>query len=159
MILYLTKPGLQLNKKGGKLIVRDSEQQQEMLFPWASIDGIVIFSRVQLTTDVITTCLREKIPVFFITGNGKYLGKLEPLDYKNVEVLYRQIGCALDEKCSLKYAKIFINAKINNSKVMLLRWRRLWRKEVLVSDIVDKLNSYLSQLKNAHDIGFVRGIE
>ena len=159
MILYLTKPGTQLNKKGGKLVIRDSEQQQEMLVPWALIDGIVIFSRIQLTTDVITTCLREKIPVFFITGHGKYLDKLDSLEYKNVEVLYRQIGCALDGGCSLKYAKVFVGAKIHNSKVMLQRWKRLWKKDISVEDVVDKLTYYLTQLDDATDIAFVRGIE
>ncbi len=159
MIIYVTKPWTQLNKKWGKLVIWDPEERQERLVPWALIDGIVIFSRIQLTTDVITTCLREKIPVFFITGNWKYLGKLESLDYKNVEVLYRQIGCALDKDCSLKYARTFVYSKIYNSKVMLQRWQRLSAKNIDVQDIIDTLNNHLKQVKDPSDISFLRGVE
>ncbi len=159
MIVYLTKPWSQLNKKGGKLVIWDPEKKQERLVPWALIDWIVIFSRIQLTTDVITTCLREKIPVFFITWNWKYLWKLESLELKNVEVLYKQIWCALNEGCCLKYSKIFIKSKIHNSKVMLQRWKRLSDKVVKIEDIVETLNYYLKKIEEVGSLDELRGLE
>ncbi len=159
MILYLTKPWIQLNKKGWKLVIWDSEEKQERLVPWALIDWIVIFSRIQLTTDVITTCLREKIPVFFITWNWKYLWKLESLDFKNVEVLYKQIWCAMNEECCLKYAKIFIKSKIYNSKVMLQRWKRLADRKVDINDIVETLNYYLKEIEKVDNLDSLRWLE
>ena len=124
MILFFTKHWLQVNKKWGRFIVYDFEKKQEQSVPIASVDAIVIFARVQLTTDVLTTCLREEIPVFFIIWNWKYLWKLDSLNVKNVELLYKHIWCALNKDCALKYAKTFIKSKIYNSKIMLKRWQR-----------------------------------
>jgi CRISPR/Cas system-associated endonuclease Cas1 len=59
-----------------------------------------------------------------------------------VEVLYKHIKCALNEKCSLKYSKIFIESKIHNSKIMLKRWSRLSTTNEKVDDIVKKLEYF-----------------
>ena len=159
MILYLIKHGIQINKKWGKLIIYDNEEKYERLIPIWLLDAIVLFARVQLTTDVITTCLREKIPVFFIMWNWKYLWKLDTLEVKNVDLLYKHISCALNENCCLKYSKIFIKSKIYNSKVMLKRWAKLSTNEVKVDDIVEKLNFYLNSVENTESIEWLRWIE
>jgi CRISPR-associated protein Cas1 len=115
-----------------------------------------VFSKVQLTSDVINTCLREKIPVFFVTGNGRYLGKLDSLEYRNVEVLYKQISCAMSEECSLKYAKIFIKSKIHNSKVMLQRRRKKSDRVVEIDDVLESLNYYLKQIEEVDNLDSLR---
>jgi len=159
MLLYLTKPWLQVNKSWWKLVVFDNEEKQEKIIPIAVIDAIVVFSRIQLTTDVLTTCLREKIPVFFIVWNGKYLWKLDSLEPRNVELLYKQIGCALDESCCLKYSKIFIKSKIHNSKVMLKRWQKWSWKVVDVEETIKSLDYYLKQIDKVDNLESLRGYE
>ena len=159
MILYLVQHWLQLNKRGWKFVIYDSNQQSEKIVPIWLIDAIVLFARIQLTTDVMTACLREKIPVFFIVWNGKYLWKLDSLEVKNVEVLYKHISCALDERCSLKYAKKFITSKIFNSKIMLKRWARLSTKKVNIDDIVEKLEIFIKNIENAKSIDKLRWYE
>ena len=159
MLLYLIKHWLQVNKKWWKFVIYDNEEKQERIVPIGIIDAIVLFSRVQLTTDVLTACLREQIPVFFIVWNGKYLGKLDSLEVKNVELLYKHIWCAMDEKCCLKYSKIFIKSKIHNSKVMLRRWTKWSGKVVDVEDTIKSLDYYLQEIENTDSLESVRGYE
>jgi len=159
MILYITKAGIQLNKRWWKFILYDNQEQAEKIIPIWLVDSIVLFSRVQLTTDVITVCLREQIPVFFINGNGKYLWKLDSLQIKNVELLYKHIWCALDEKCCLKYSKIFIKSKIYNSKVMLRRWLRYNWTAINIDGIISKLDNFLLEIDRTDNIDSLRAYE
>ncbi len=159
MLLYLTKPWLQVNKSWWKLVVYDNEEKQEKIIPIAVIDAIVVFARVQLTTDVLTACLREKIPVFFIVWNGKYLGKLDSLEVKNVELLYKHIWCTLNKDCSLKYSKIFIKSKIYNSKIMLKRWQKWSWKVVDIDETIKSLNYYLIEIDRVDNLDSLRGYE
>ena len=159
MILYLIKPWLQVNKKWWKFVIYDSEEKYERVTPIWLIDAIVVFSRIQLTTDVLTACLREQIPVFFIVWNGKYLWKLDSLQIKNVELLYKHIWCALNEDCCLKYSKIFIKSKIYNSKIMLKRWGRWNWKSVNIDDVITKLNFFLEEIGNIWNLDALRWYE
>lgn len=159
MILYLIKPWLQVNKKWWKFVIYDSEEKYERVTPIWLIDAIVVFSRIQLTTDVLTACLREQIPVFFIVWNGKYLWKLDSLQIRNVELLYKHIWCALNEDCCLKYSKIFIKSKIHNSKIMLKRWARWNWKSVNIDDVITKLNFFLEEIKNVWNLDTLRWYE
>ena len=159
MLLYLTQPWLQINKSWWKFIVFDNEKKEEKIIPISLVDAIVVFARVQLTTDVLTACLREQIPVFFIVGNGKYLWKLDSLETKNVELLYKHIWCALNEECCLKYSKIFIKSKIHNSKVMLKRWSKWSWKIVNVDETIKSLDYYLQQVDKAESLNSLRWYE
>ena len=159
MILYLVQHWLQINKRWWKFVIYDSNQQAEKIVPIWLVDAMVVFSRIQLTTDVLTTCIREKIPVFFIVWWWKYLWKLDNLEPKNVEVLYKHIKCALNEKCSLKYSKIFIESKIHNSKIMLKRWSRLSTTNEKVDDIVKKLEYFYKLADNCWNLDELRWIE
>ena len=159
MILYLIKPWLQVNKKGWKFVIYDSEEKSERITPIWLIDAIVVFSRIQLTTDVLNACIREKISVFFIVWNWKYLWKLDSLEPKNVELLYKHIWCALNDVCSLKYSKVFIKSKIHNSKIMLKRWAKWSWKPVDIDDIVEKLSLFLKEVENTENLDELRWYE
>lgn len=128
MFLYLTTNGLCLYKDGGRFIIKNptSNEESESQVPISLIEGIVIFGRIQLSTDVIKACLKGKIPVFFLSKTGSFFGKLDSLEVKNVDLLYKHIKASMDPEISLAYAKIFIQSKIHNSRVMLQRWRRFY---------------------------------
>ena len=159
MLLYLVKNWTQVNKSWWKLIIYDNTEKQEKIVPIWLVDAIVVFARVQLTTDVLTACLREKIPVFFVVWNGKYLGKLDSLEVKNVELLYKHIWCALNENCSLKYSKIFIKSKIHNSKIMLKRWQKWSWKVVSVDETIKSLDYYIMEIDRVDNLDSLRWYE
>lgn len=124
MFLYLIKKSLQLNKEGGKIIITDNETKVIRKIPFNTIEGVVIFWRIQLTTDVITSFLKSQIPVFFLSTSGNYFWKLDSLELKNVELLYKHIEASTNIYTSLQYARTIIAAKVGNATTMLRRWAR-----------------------------------
>ena len=130
MFLYLTTDGLVISKEWGRFLVRNplSQEDNEQQIPISLVEGMVIFGRIQLTTDVIRACLKGNIPVFFLSKTGTFFGKLDSLEAKNVDLLYSHIQASLNPEIALRYAKSIISAKLHNSKVMLQRWARFYPK-------------------------------
>lgn len=163
MFLYLTKNALQINKEWWTIVITDNETKVTRKIPFNTIEWVVIFGRIQLTTDVITNFLRAKTPVFFLSKNWGYFWKLDSLEIKNVELLYKHIEASTNEEISLIYAKTIIKTKINNSIVMLKRWARFdltmqWKFEEY-SKIIDELQIYLIKILNSETKNELRWYE
>lgn len=162
MFLYLTTDGLYVTKDGGRFIVKNpvAHDESEQQLPISLVEGMVIFGRIQLSTDVIRACLKGNIPVFFLSKRGSFFGKLDNLEAKNVELLYNHIQASLDPVLSLRYAKSILDAKIHNSRVMLQRRKRFYLSEESdFGSALDKLANLQKHLQNAENIAALRGIE
>jgi len=130
MFLYLTTDGLNITKSGGRFIIKNLEiwEKQEQEIPISLVEWIVIFGKIQLSTDTIRECLKWKIPVFFLSKHWNIFGKLDSLEIRNVELLYSHIKASLDHNLCLFYAKSIISSKVRNSKVMLQRRKRFYKR-------------------------------
>lgn len=146
MFLYITKHWLQINKEGWKIVITDNETKVKRKIPFNNIEWVVIFGRIQLTTDVITSFLKAKTPVFFLSKYWNYFWKLDSIEIKNVDLLYKHIEASTDEDISLVYAKKIILSKVHNSITMLNRWARFdffHQKELIrFWEIIDSLKRY-----------------
>jgi len=163
MFLYLTKQASTLSKEGWKLIIENKLDQVKRIIPFNNIEAVVIFWKIQLTTDVIRSFLKAKTPVFFLSQNWWYFWKLDSLELKNVELLYKHIEASTNEEISLKYAKKIIHAKINNSIKMLQRWARFdfFHQKNLVKfwEVIDKLKEYIKKVENSETKSELRWYE
>jgi len=73
--------------------------------------------------------------------------------------MYKHIKASLDKDISLKYAKIIVESKIENSKVMLQRWRRFFVGIENVSDlgvIIGKLKEIKNDVWKVDNIDSLR---
>jgi CRISPR-associated protein Cas1 len=133
---------------------------QEQQVPISLVEGIIIFGRIQLSTDVIRACLKSQIPVFFLSKRGTFFGKLDSLEIKNVELLYTHIQATMDTTISLQYAKSIVLAKLSNSKVMLQRRNRFYHngdKDIVsISSQIDGIIQKVSLCDNHESL---RGLE
>lgn len=163
MFLYLTKNALQINKEGWTIVITDNETKVTRKIPFNTIEWVVVFGRIQLTTDVITSFLKAKTPVFFLSKFWNYFWKLDSIEIKNVELLYKHIEASTNESTSFLYAKKIIKSKINNSIVMLQRWARFdftMRTELHEFwKIIDELKIYLQKIDNSADKSELRWYE
>jgi len=162
MFLYLTTDWLTINKKWWKFIIYDPHQDATRQTPISLIEWIVLIWNVQLTTQVMKSCLQAQIPVFFLSKKWSYFWKLDSIEVKNIELMYKHIKASLDKDISLKYAKIIVESKIENSKVMLQRWRRFFVGIENVSDlgvIIGKLKEIKNDVWKVDNIDSLRWIE
>jgi len=163
MFLYLTKQGSTLNKEWWKLIIKNSLDWIKRTIPFNNIEAVVIFGKIQLSTDVIRAFLKAKTPVFFLSKTWGYFWKLDSLELKNVELLYKHIEASTNEEISLIYAKKIIISKIQNSIKMLQRWARFdmfqQKKLIKFSEIIDNLRFYIQKVQKAETKWEIRWYE
>ncbi len=162
MFLYLTSDGLTINKNGWKFIIYDPHQDATRETPISLIEWIVLIWNIQLTTQVMKSCLQAKIPVFFLSKKWTYFWKLDSLEVKNIELMYKHIQASLDKQISLQYAKTIVKSKIENSKVMLQRRRRFftWIENIQdLDEIINILKESIKDVEKADNIDSLRWIE
>ena len=163
MFLYLTKNWLQLNKDWWLLVITDNETKLTRKIPVNTIEWVVIFWRIQLTTDVMINFLKAKTPVFFLSKKWNYFWKLDSLEIKNIELLYNHIQFSMNEKINLDYSKKIISSKVQNSITMLQRWQRFnffYQKNIDNLDwYISELKKYLPKIENANSANELRWYE
>ncbi len=162
MFLYLTTNWLTINKSWWRFLIKNptSDDESEQQIPISLVEWIVIFGRIQISTDAIRECLKWKIPVFFLSKWWFFFGKLDSLEIKNVKLLYNHIKASLDKNIASKYAKNILISKINNSKVMLQRRNRFYFKwGIDNSEIYQKLDEIQNNLLKANNLEAIRWYE
>lgn len=123
-VLYLTEQGSVVNLAAGRIAVRKGEELiQDM--PVFKLDQIVAYGNIHLTPAVIKHCLRQGIEVAFLSGPGKYEGRLQPEFTKNAVTRLKQYQRAATPEFCLKLAATLVTGKLRNMGAMLKQQRRL----------------------------------
>lgn len=157
MFLYLTNDWSQISKSGWRIIVSDLWWQINE-FPIALIEGIVIIGRIQLSTDVIRVCLKSHIPVFFLSKKWSYFGKLDSMDAINTDLLYNHIQASVNPQTCLSYAQAFVMSKIQNSRTMLIKWKRYNQtKDPII--VIDQLQRSYRMARRCNSLETLRWVE
>ena len=82
---------------------------------------IALLGNVQITTQALVEALGQGIPVAFFSTGGWFHGLAHGPAHKNVTLRLAQYAAALDPARSLALARGFVNAKIRNSRTLLMR--------------------------------------
>ena len=92
--------------------------------PVNRVTHIVLFSRSNLSYGAVSLCLQTKIPVLFLSDNGRYFGYLTSSEPSKVEYLRYQVQRTDDPEFVLRNAVAIVQAKLHNSRILLMRIRR-----------------------------------
>jgi CRISPR-associated protein Cas1 len=159
MILYLIEQGAKVIKES---------QRFQIHYPGASrkieevrindVEEIYIFGRISLSSVVIQTCLKRKIPVHFLTFSGDYLGKLQHTGGKNVELRLLQFQAYFNPEKKLSFARAFITGKFTNQIHFLTELKRRYNEKKL-EGIIFRLKMSLKEVQKVQDIKTLMGIE
>lgn len=74
--IYLVQQGSVVSKKQGRFQFKLADEPQQDI-PVREISKMLLYGNIHLTTPVISTCLYEQIPVFFLSQSGKYSNPLK----------------------------------------------------------------------------------
>lgn len=83
--VYITEPDAFIGKIDQRLSVK-ARKQTLLDVPLIKVDGVVVLGRATISPSAISELLERHIPLSFLTGTGKYLGRLEPELTKNIFV-------------------------------------------------------------------------
>ncbi len=156
-VIYLLEQGSTLRKVSRRLVV-EKEGHILLEIPEFKIERIIIFGNIQLTTQVMKFLLQSGIETSFMTIHGKLIGKLSPIESKNIELRMLQYKKFQDEHFRLSFAKSVVKGKIKNSKVILQKYQRN-HPEINFENQIKKMDILLRELKRKIKVSSVFGVE
>ena len=144
--LYLQEQGSTLRKDGERFSVEKQGQQLNEIIV-RRVEQILVLGNITLTTPSMQYCMRNNIPVTFISQHGSYFGRLEPTTADNSAIERFQYLRSLDEPFAFDIASRIVEAKIKNSRTMIQKRRAMaWENNGELKDKFDTTLSLMTSL-------------
>jgi len=158
--LYLVQQGTTLRKEHDRFLVASSPEVG-IEIPIREVQQVLVFGNIQLTTQVISTCLESQIPVIFLTQLGEYKGHLWSAEATDLMVETMQFERQKDVVFKLAMARELVQGKVWNAKQLLLRLNRK-RQLPEVAAAIEGLSQDIeavSKLESTTTLDQIRGYE
>lgn len=157
--LYLTTVGTFVALDHDAFEVRRPDQPT-VRTPVRSIESIVCFGNVTLSTAAMSRCAEDGIDVSWLTSGGRFRFGLRAPTHGNVLLRMEQWRAAVDGDRCLDIARVIVTAKLLNSRVVLLDAAKdRPSSSRALRAAADELAGFAQQTKSANDLNTVRGIE
>lgn len=156
-MLYITEQGCVVHKHGSRLVVRKMGQviHTELAF---QVDQIMAFGNVQFTAPTVHYLLQNGIDTVFLSQGGRFRGRLQAFEGKNVLLRRSQFRKSEDPQFLTELAKLFAHGKISNCR-LLLRRQQQRLKCSFVEECLVRLKGLLHRLARCQNVDEVRGVE
>lgn len=155
--VYITQDDAFIGKTDERLNVR-AEKKTLLDIPLIKIDGVVVMGRATVSPAVVIELLERKIPLSFLTGTGRYLGRLEPELTKNIFVRSAQWRAAGATEQAVHLVRGFVRGKLKNYRNALLRGQREF-SDVNLPAAVTRLEQAIAPIDQTPAIDSLRGLE
>lgn len=155
--VYITTDDAFIGKTDERLYVRASKQTI-LDVPMIKVEGVVVLGRATVSPAALSELLERKIPLSFLTGTGRYLGRLEPPLTKNIFVRSAQWKAIGASPKALHVVRGMIRGKLKNYRNSFLRSQRN-DSTLDFSRVVTRLEQAISPLEHAQTIDSLRGLE
>ncbi|MEO1413496.1 MAG: CRISPR-associated endonuclease Cas1, partial [Bacteroidota bacterium] len=155
--LYLVQQGTTVKKDHGRFVIRAPEMETvEVLI--REVERILVFGNVQLTTQVMMSCLAAGITVVFLSQLGDYKGHLSSAEGEGMRASMAQFRRSEDEVFRRETARAVVTGKILNAKQLLLRLNRKQKLES-VAEAIAGLQNDMDLVAIAEQVAALRGHE
>ncbi len=146
--LYVSQQGSYVSLQQENLVVKQGETIcAEVQLPL--LEQILIFGKSQITTQAIQACLWRGIPIAYLSRMGYCYGRVLPIErgYRQLSRYQQQLSVV--ER--LLVARQIVQAKLKNSRVILMRQQRRQSSEITASAI-QRLEYLIEKLESADTI-------
>jgi CRISPR-associated protein Cas1 len=154
--VYISTDDAFIGKTDERLRVR-AQKETLLDVPLIKVDGVVVLGRATVSPAALTELLERKIPLSFMTGTGRFLGRLEPELNKNIFVRAAQWQAAGETSQSLHAVRSFVRGKLKNYRVALMRAQREGIDGLVPA--ITRLEQALKPLAQTTTIDALRGLE
>ena len=154
--VYITQEDAFVGKTDERLTVR-AEKKTVLDVPLIKVDGVVVLGRATVSPAAVIELLERKVPLSFLTGTGRYLGRLEPELNKNIFVRAAQWKAAGSSDPALHIVRGFVRGKLKNYRHALLRGQR--ESELDFQKALTQIEQAIAPIDNTGSIDSLRGLE
>ncbi len=160
MIAYIHHPAAHLQRHGQTLQVFVEGNLLRTLF-LHRIEQLVLVGNLTLTGGAISLLCREKIETVFLTTHGRYKGRLEVDESKNVFLTQRQFQTLEDPTFCRDLARSFVLGKQHNMATLIGRLKRRGAKHLQheLQGLHDKIRQEMERTLRAETVEQLRGHE
>jgi len=155
--LYVTDQGAYVKVQHRQFQVFH-QGEMKISVPVNRVTHIVLFGCSNLSHGAVSLCLQHKIPVLYLSSNGRYFGQLQTTGQAQVKYLIHQVQRSFSGDFVLNQARAIVLAKLHNSRVLLQRLNRR-RKTELATQAVADLSQLIQQAEAADSLDSLRGYE
>ncbi|HOC02806.1 MAG TPA: CRISPR-associated endonuclease Cas1 [Candidatus Ratteibacteria bacterium] len=155
--IYLIEQGAKLIKEQKKIVI-EKEGQVLLEIPDFKVERVFIFGNIQITTQAMKFLLESGIETSFFNIWGRLIGKLSPIESKNVYLRIQQYEKHKNPEFVLSYAKIFVEGKIKNMKVVLQKYSHN-HPEIDFSQSIAELDGCSGELMRKVQVSSILGVE
>lgn len=148
--LYLDQQGARLAKAGARLVVQDRDGGEQSL-PLEQVDRVLVYGRVQVTTDALYALLDRGVPTTLLSSRGRVRGHLLGDCGGQVRRRARQYELIRDPALALPFARALVAAKLRNQRWLL---RTLDQREAAAG-----LEPFIESAERADGADRLRGVE
>lgn len=157
MNLYLTEPGMILHKSGGKyLIEKNGEIINEI--PSNLVDNVNVYSGATLTSKCVSDLILNNRYIFWYNASSILVGYIENIANIKSETVLKQIEFLNELQLRLEVSKKIVRAKLNNGVVILKRFNRIKKSEIVI-DSVKNIKAVIRDIDSQKSILNLYGIE
>ena len=159
--LYVTTPGAVLRLEHDTVRVFVDHDTRARL-PLVRLEAIVAFGRVTVTTALIHRCAEDGRGVVWLTGHGRFRGRLSGGTTGNVMLRRAQHAALSEPEQTVLLARQYVAGKVQNARALLLRSARDCSNEQDEADlrgVAARLGVLLGDVRESFDLDVLRGLE
>lgn len=154
--VYISTDDAFIGKTDERLRVR-AQKETLLDVPMIRVDGVVVLGRATVSPAALMELLERKIPLSFMTGTGRYLGRLEPELNKNIFVRAAQWQASGESDQATHVVKGFVRGKLKSYRNLLLRAQRGGNSAV--KEGIVRLEQVIAPIEKTTAIDALRGLE
>jgi CRISPR-associated protein Cas1 len=155
--VYITENDAFIGKTDERLQVR-ANKKTLLDVPMIKVDGVVVLGRATVSPAALMELLERKIPLSFLTGTGRYLGRLEPPLTKNIFVRSAQWQAAGESEQAIHLVQGFVRGKLKNYRNALMRGQRE-NSNLHLEGAITRLEQAIAPINQTLKIDSLRGLE
>ena len=122
----MTDSDVKLGYAQGRVVAKWADSDEERSFPFESIDGISVFGKAQLSTQLIRECISNNVSVGYYSDDGHYFGSTVPFGRIDPLRQKAQIYLTDNELFCVEWSRRVVSAKILNSVALLDSMRHVY---------------------------------
>lgn len=159
--LYVLTPESYLFCRNENICIRIGEHEK-LCVPALTIDAIVCFGKMTVSTPLLQYCAEHGISVTFVTETGRFMGRFYGSVSGNVLLRKRQYESLNEDTFRKQFVRSVLLAKLRNCKLVLIRAARSAKNEEVgqaLTEGVAQLGQAVEKLLLCEDVDSMRGIE
>ena len=159
--LYVLTPESYLFCRNENICIRIGEHEK-LCVPALTIDSIVCFGKMTVSTPLLQYCAEHGISVTFVTETGRFMGRFYGSVSGNVLLRKRQYESLNEDTFRKQLVRSVLLAKLRNCKLVLIRAARSAKNEEVgqaLTEGVAQLGQTVEKLLLCEDVDSMRGVE